>query len=516
MFQKNKFCIIGSSKSSSIQRKKQFKLYSLNKDYMKKPLIIGNKIYKYKKDAILHYRKILNSYNFGQSLNENDFNDLTDLLLQEDDDIENSELNLVEDDVKKAIFTFNKTHFLPDETNVFEEESNRYIKCPTSKSKVVNYQNVEQLSLDIKIFKNERYFCIVDGNFIFGDFIEAFLVCRNMGVKELTISTLSLSQDNVDSLSNLLTGNFVEKLNLIVSDHFFTYERDNLVKYIYKNLDVNNKFQLSVCNNKSRIILIHSDDNGGRKYVIHGSANLDSSNFIEQFSIEENEELFDFNKSILDEIIEKFKTINKSFTEIKHTDNIEKKFLDRRPSLDDFSEKELEIVDIKVSKVQFSTKCFEVFYSDKTSCYISYLMRLNKTKYTPEKLFYIACRNSIHDDIKSVKQKYFDQNSVKGQVKCQETGVLSKWTELAVDHRQPNTFSIIVDRFKEINRIDLETIEYTDTQQNHIVFKNNIYTENFKQYHKEKASLRIVRNECNSSRTGMARLKRTSKDLTIR
>ncbi len=178
-------------------------------------------------------------------------------------------------------------------------------------------------------------------------------------------------------------------------------------------------------------------------------------------------------------------------------------------------ESELTIIDIKIAKVQFNTKCFEVFYSDKSSEYISYLMMINNSKYTTEKLFYVACRNSIHNDIQSVKQKYFDQNSVKGHVKCQETGTLSKWTELAVDHRQPNTFSVIVDRFKEVNRIELDKIEFATNDQNHIIFKDESWSEQFRKYHKEKASLRIVRTECNSSRTGLARLKRTSKDLTI-
>lgn len=42
-------------------------------------------------------------------------------------------------------------------------------------------------------------------------------------------------------------------------------------------------------------------------------------------------------------------------------------------------------------------------------------MIINNTKYTPDKLFYVACRNSIHTDIKAVKQEYFDKNSMKGQ-----------------------------------------------------------------------------------------------------
>lgn len=178
-------------------------------------------------------------------------------------------------------------------------------------------------------------------------------------------------------------------------------------------------------------------------------------------------------------------------------------------------EAELSIEDIKVSKVQFNTKCFELFYSDNTSQYISYLMIINNSDYTSEKLFNVACRNSIHIDINAVKQEYFDKFSLKGRVKCQETGILSKWEDLVVDHRQPNTFSIIVDRFKEVNRIDLDKIEFSTNSQNHIIFKDEFLTEQFRKYHKEKASLRIVRTECNSSRTGLARIKRTSKDLKV-
>jgi hypothetical protein len=177
------------------------------------------------------------------------------------------------------------------------------------------------------------------------------------------------------------------------------------------------------------------------------------------------------------------------------------------------------IEDIKVSKVQFNTKCFEVFYSDKTSQYISYLLLIRKigldtVYYTPERLFYIACRNAVNSDIRRVKSHYF-KNSKARMVKCQETGILSKWNELVVDHRQPNTFSVIVDRFKELTNIDLETIEYATDDKNNIVFSDAELSEKFRQYHKEKANLRIVRRECNSSRTGMSKIKRTNKDLTI-
>lgn len=94
--------------------------------------------------------------------------------------------------------------------------------------------------------------------------------------------------------------------------------------------------------------------------------------------------------------------------------------------------------------------------------------------------------------------------------------ILSKWEDLVIDHRQPNTFSIIVDRFKEVNNINVSEVEYLHSEDFGLIFKNVDFNNAFRNYHKEKANLRIVRKECNSSRIGLSRIKRTSKDLTIK
>ena len=179
-------------------------------------------------------------------------------------------------------------------------------------------------------------------------------------------------------------------------------------------------------------------------------------------------------------------------------------------------DKEVFIEDIKVSKVQYGAKCFEVFYDDKSSQYISYLMIIKGWVYTPEKLFSTACRNSIQKDLMTVKQDFFKKNALCGLVKCQETGQLSNWNEVVVDHRQPHTLSIIIDRFKELNRIDIDKIEYANSSDNIILFNDIELTRKFVHYHQQKAILRVVRRECNASRTAMARIKRSSKDLSIR
>lgn len=198
--------------------------------------------------------------------------------------------------------------FMPDE--VLELES-RYIKpkLVPMRNDYVLYDNAIKLAREVKIDYGQRVFALVSGSFIFGDFIEAFLTTHNIKAIDMTISTLSLSQGNIDSLQNLLLHGYVDKLTILVSDYFFSHERHVLIPYMYEKLDINDSFQLAVS-------FVHTktcqfETLGGRKIVIHGSANLRSSGNVEQFCMEENAEFYDFLKERFDPIVEEYKTINK-------------------------------------------------------------------------------------------------------------------------------------------------------------------------------------------------------------
>ncbi len=178
-------------------------------------------------------------------------------------------------------------------------------------------------------------------------------------------------------------------------------------------------------------------------------------------------------------------------------------------------QEEVLIEDIRIAKVQYNTKCFEIVYTDSTTCLMSYILILSRPKSDPAKDFNRACRNAIQNDMRLVKLRYFQLNSKKGVVKCQETGELHKWVDLVVDHRQPNTFSMIVERFKELKQIDINNIEYEFDEGNKLLFKDLSLAQDFVNYHKEKANLRIIKKEKNLSRTGMARIKQSINDLKI-
>jgi len=194
-----------------------------------------------------------------------------------------------------------------------QKGNSRYFSPPKQKetpARLLKYRFAEELAESVVPEKGMRVFVLLDGSFIAGDFFEAWIVKHNIHVKKMTISTLSMSENNVDSLANLLNAGYVDELDLIVSDYFFSHERRNLVPYLYKELDKDSRFQLAAASTHCKLCLMET--HGGSKVVIHGSANLRSSSNIEQLCIEESPALFDFLLSTQVGIIEKFKTINKS------------------------------------------------------------------------------------------------------------------------------------------------------------------------------------------------------------
>lgn len=198
--------------------------------------------------------------------------------------------------------------------NVAGVKESRFIEphdCEEIDEFRIKYANAEKLASDIGSLPVDfRAFVILDGKFIFGDFIEALIVKNNWLCEELTISTLSMSQENVDSLANLVNGGYLKSLNLIVSHYYFANERQGLMPYVYDQLDKDEILQVAVASVHTKIAMIRTAC--GKKITIHGSANLRTSSNIEQIVIEHSPKLFDFCAEVHHSIIDKHKTINKA------------------------------------------------------------------------------------------------------------------------------------------------------------------------------------------------------------
>lgn len=178
-----------------------------------------------------------------------------------------------------------------------------------SEREFVLYDNAAKLAREIKVTEGMRSDAFIAGSFIFGDFIEAFMTETPCATEEMTISTLSMSQENVDSLRALMDHGYIQNLNLIISVYFWANERNGLLPYIYKTLDIGDRFQLAVAGMHTKTV--HFETKGGKKIVIHGSANLRSSGSIEQLTIEESPEMYAFYDEQMKKILGKYATIRK-------------------------------------------------------------------------------------------------------------------------------------------------------------------------------------------------------------
>lgn len=176
----------------------------------------------------------------------------------------------------------------------------------------VSFENAEALARQIDLTPGARTFAWVSGNFIFGDIVEALITARQVGVKRLYIASLSFSQENIDSLKNvmLLMGGELERLVLVLSGYQYSHEKYGLVPYMYRELDDGtDRFQVAFGGWHAKIITLETVH--GHTITIHGSANLRSSNSVEQVMVEiDDRELHDFNVQLMERIVARSGTIN--------------------------------------------------------------------------------------------------------------------------------------------------------------------------------------------------------------
>ena len=174
----------------------------------------------------------------------------------------------------------------------------------------VLYESAEKFAQQIDLRENARTYAWVSGNFIFGDIVEALVATRNMFPRKIHICSLSISQENIDSLKNVMIScPELEKLTIVLSGYFYSHEKYGLVPYMYQELDDDeNRVQIAFGGYHAKVIAIETIY--GNTLTIHGSANLRSSNSIEQVMVERGRDLYEFNAAIIEEIASKFGTIN--------------------------------------------------------------------------------------------------------------------------------------------------------------------------------------------------------------
>ena len=114
----------------------------------------------------------------------------------------------------------------------------------TFRQEDILYENALSLAQHLTLEKGQRAGgnIIVSGAFIFGDFIEALHHAPHGQSKRMTISTLSLSQENIDSLQNLPDNGYLDHLDLIISAYLPPTSDTASYPTLYEHLDHQNRF----------------------------------------------------------------------------------------------------------------------------------------------------------------------------------------------------------------------------------------------------------------------------------
>ena len=190
-------------------------------------------------------------------------------------------------------------------------ENQRYQKPVMQKTKIATYENAVQLAEEVDLHEGFRAFCLLSGNFIFGDFIEAMTELDKWRIDKITIHTLTMSQDSIDSLSNVIDMDQPSSLHIIMSDYWYAHEQgkaNGLLWELYEKCDIGDGFRLAFCRTHAKVCTIQTKS--GHKIVLHGSANLRSHGVIEQMTIENDPNLYDFIEAFNDGILNEYDIIN--------------------------------------------------------------------------------------------------------------------------------------------------------------------------------------------------------------
>lgn len=145
---------------------------------------------------------------------------------------------------------------------------------------------------------------VVKGSFEFGDLIGA-LVRKYGGARELILSSLSIGEPQIDMLAALLAEGLVPAVTLVLSDYFYAQHRTTVYRYIYDHLPLE-KTTVAVSGIHTKVSLLRLAD--GTPLVIEGSANLRSSQNVEQFCAVNSETHYSFHRDWLLDAVEKYKT----------------------------------------------------------------------------------------------------------------------------------------------------------------------------------------------------------------
>ena len=174
-----------------------------------------------------------------------------------------------------------------------DKNSRRGIKA------LIRPENAACIVANLPAGPGDRTHCVLRGDFVLCDMIPQVIAASGGECDHLRIATLGMSVANADTLACLVERGAVRKLTVVVSHYFQQVDKTTTFRTVSERLA--GKARLAVTRSHAKVILIPTLRDA---YVFEGSANLRSSDNLEQMLVVNDRETHDFHAAWIDQLAE--------------------------------------------------------------------------------------------------------------------------------------------------------------------------------------------------------------------
>lgn len=192
-----------------------------------------------------------------------------------------------------ASFTLPENRFLARKAKTLLKRNRRGIK------RLIKPENAQPIIALLPSEPDDRLHCILRGDFVLCDLIPLIIEARGL-CPHLRIATLGMSVANATTLASLHSRGLVAEMTIIVSHYFQQVDKTTTYREVRAILEGRCRF--TITRSHAKIILIPTSM--GDHYTIEGSANLRSSDNLEQMLVMNDRETHDFHAGWMDALQE--------------------------------------------------------------------------------------------------------------------------------------------------------------------------------------------------------------------
>jgi len=194
-----------------------------------------------------------------------------------------------------AKFTLPENRFHRHEAKTRDKIRRRGIK------KLINPENARPIISLLPVHPDDRLHCMLRGDFVLCDLIPLIIAHRG-ACPHLRVATLGLSAANAEQLANLHAGGLIARITLVASHYFQQVDKTTTFQQVQSILS--KCATLVICRSHAKVILLPTAS--GDFYVLEGSANLRSSDNLEQMAVTNDQETHDFHGGWIDALADEY------------------------------------------------------------------------------------------------------------------------------------------------------------------------------------------------------------------